>query len=212
MKIFLPNSAFLGNIDPFIKGFDPSLPDRLEITANDKWISVHPAVISMIGALALNIHPDKINCKKFEAKSGHYFARMGLFDFLRQPPDMDIVEHDPSGRFIPLTQIRTSDELTRFISEMIPLLHLDPEPARTIGYVVSELVRNVVEHAETPHGAIICAQYYKKSNAIRIGIADTGVGVKATINRSHAADSDLAAIRLALSPGITGTTNREGGT
>jgi len=91
-------------------------------------------------------------------------------------------------------------------------LHLEPEPSKTIGYIVSELARNVIEHAETEHGAVLCAQYYKKSNSIRIGIADTGVGIKETINRSHAAPTDLDAIRLALWPGITGTTRREGGT
>jgi len=95
---------------------------------------------------------------------------------------------------------------------MIPLLHLEAEQAKTIGYIVSELVRNVIEHARTENGAIICAQYYKKSNSIRIGIADTGVGIKYTINQSHPASSDIDAIQLALRPGITGTTKREGGT
>jgi anti-sigma regulatory factor (Ser/Thr protein kinase) len=95
---------------------------------------------------------------------------------------------------------------------MIPLLHLEPEPAKTIGYIVSELARNVIEHASAKNGALLCAQYYKKSNAIRIGIADTGVGIKATINQSYSAKTDLAAIKLALQPGITGTTKREGGT
>jgi anti-sigma regulatory factor (Ser/Thr protein kinase) len=95
---------------------------------------------------------------------------------------------------------------------MVPLLHVEPEQAKTIGYIVSELVRNVLEHAETPLGALLCAQYYKKSNAVRIGIADAGVGIKTTITRSHPAATDMEAIRLALMPGITGTTSREGGT
>ena len=69
MKIHLPNSAFLGNIDPFIRGFDPSNPEALEITANDKWIAVHPAVLSMIAALGLAVKPEKIQCQKFEATS-----------------------------------------------------------------------------------------------------------------------------------------------
>lgn len=212
MKIHLPNSAFLGNIDPFIRGFDPSSPDSLEITANDKWISVHPAVISMIAALGLTVKPEKIRCQKFEATSRHYFVRMGLFNLLNIPSDIVIKEHEPAGRFIPLTQIRTSHEQTRFITDMIPLLHLEPEQAKTLGYIVSELVRNVIEHAETENGALLCAQYYKKSNSIRIGIADTGRGIKSTIAHSHSVDTDLDAIRLALTPGITGTTSKEGGT
>jgi anti-sigma regulatory factor (Ser/Thr protein kinase) len=81
-----------------------------------------------------------------------------------------------------------------------------------MGYIISELVRNVIEHAKAENGAILCAQYYKKSNSIRIGIADTGVGIKATINQSYSAETDLKAIQLALRPGITGTTRREGGT
>lgn len=212
MKVHLPNSAFLGNIDPFLRGFDPSSPDSLEVTANEKWISVHPVVLSLIAALGLTVKPEGVRCERFEAKSKHYLVRMGLFKILNILSDISVVEHEPAGRFIPITQIRTSDELTKFITEMIPLLHLEPSPAKTIGYIVSELGRNVIEHAQAVNGAFLCAQYYKKSNSIRIGIADTGVGIKKTINRSYSAKTDLEAIQLALTPGITGTTRREGGT
>lgn len=125
---------------------------------------------------------------------------------------MAITKHDPSGRFIPITQIKNSEDLTRFITDIIPLLHLKPKHAESIKYIVSELVRNVLEHSRSKNGAILCAQYYKKTNIIRIGIVDTGVGIKKTINYSHPAQTDLKAIQLALTPGITGTTLREGGT
>ncbi|MFA5158448.1 MAG: hypothetical protein WC451_04680 [Patescibacteria group bacterium] len=212
MKIHLPNSAFLGNLDPFLRGFDPRNLDDLEISANKKWISFHPVVLSMIAAVGLNVKPEKINCEKFEARSGHYAERMGLFKILGIKSGISIIEHESAGRFIPLTQIKNSKELTEFISEMTPLLHLDSRNAETIKYIVSELVRNVLEHSDSKNGAILSAQYHKKSNTIRIGIADTGVGIKKTINVSHFAGSDLEAIRLALVPGITGTTKREGGT
>lgn len=214
MRIHLPNSAFLGNIDPFLRGFDPTSPDTLEVTSNDKWIAVHPIVISMVAALGMTVKPERIRCSKFEARSRHYLKRMGLFDALGVAPDISIVEHAPEGRFIPVTRIKTSEELSRFIAEMTPMLHLQtaPEHARTLGYIVSELVRNVLEHSAAEQGAVLCAQYYKKSNSIRFGIADTGVGVRETITRSHSAPTDLDAIRLALTPGITGATAREGGT
>lgn len=212
MKLHLPNSAFLGNIDPFLRQFDPSAPDYLEITANEKWISVHPVVLSMMAALGLTVKRENIRCENLTAKSSHYLVRMELFKLLKIESDISVVAHEPAGRFIPVTQIRTSSELTKFITEMVPLLHLKLEQAETIGYIVSELVRNVLEHADSENGAILCAQYYKKSNSIRIGIADTGVGVKATINKSYSAKTDLDAIQLALWPGITGTTRREGGT
>jgi len=135
-----------------------------------------------------------------------------LFKFLRIKSDITITEHEPAGRFIPITQIQDSNGLSRFITDMIPLLHLKPKHARPIQYIVSELARNVLEHSGSKRGAILSAQYYKKSNAIRIGIVDTGVGIKKTINRSYKAKTDLEAIKLALTPGITGATLKEGGT
>lgn len=217
MKIHIPNSAYLGNLDHFLRGFDPTSQQSLTVTSNEKWMSVHPVVLSMIAALGLTLKDkkgNKIVCRKFAAPSKNYIIRMGLLDFLGLHPDTDMVEHHESaGRFIPLSQIRNSGEAEKFITDMIPLLHLEelPNQAQTLEYIVSELLRNVIEHAMTKYGAIICAQYYKKSNTIRIGIADTGLGIKKTINQSHVAITDLDAIRLALSPGITGTTKQEGG-
>ncbi len=212
MKIYLPNSAFLGNMDPFLRTFDPSKPNELEITANKRWISLHPMVLSMVAAIGLNLDPANIKCEKLEATSKHYLERMGLFKLLGIKSNIEIKEHESAGRFIPITQIKESVDLTKFITEMIPLLHLEPKQAEPIKYIISELARNVLEHSLSTSGAILSAQYYKKSNSIRIGIVDTGVGIKKTIDQSYSTKNDLEAIKLALIPGITGTTKKEGGT
>ncbi len=212
MKIHLPNSAFLGNIDPFLRGFDESHPKKLEITANKKWISVHPVVLSMVAALGLKIDSSNIDCEKLEAGSKHYLSRMGLFDFLNINTGISITEHESAGRFIPLKQIKKAEELTKFVTDMIPMLHLNPKQAESISHIVTELVRNVLEHSISENGAILCAQYYKKSNSIRLGIVDTGIGIKKAINISYPTRTDLESIQLALMPGITGTTKKEGGT
>lgn len=212
MKVHLSNSVFLGNIEAFLANFDPSDPSTLNISFNKKWIFVHPVALTMVAALAFTVDPKKINCEKLEARSGHYLARMGLFDFLKIKNDISFRKHEPAGRFIPLTQIKNSDELSKFLKDMVPLLHLEPHHAESIRYIMSELVRNVLEHAQSEHGAILAAQYFKKSNTIRIGIADAGCGIKKTINYSYNAPNDLAAIMLALQPGVTGKTRKEGGT
>lgn len=212
MKIHIPNSAYLGNIDPFLRTFDTSNPEVLEITANKQWISIHPIVLSMVAALGLSLKPANIQCEHMEARSEHYLKRMGLFDLLKINSGIEITEHEPAGRFIPLKQITNSENLTEFITEVIPLLHLEPNQVEPIRYILSELMRNVFEHAESPVGAILCAQYYKNSNTIRIGIVDRGVGIKKTISASYPARNDIEAIKLALTPGITGTTRRIGGT
>lgn len=166
----------------------------------------------MVAALGQTVEPSNISCEKLEATSKHYLERMGLFRFLGVKSGITITEHESAGRFIPLTQINDSDALTRFITEMTPLLHLEPRHAEPIRYIVSELVRNVLEHASAKHGAVLSAQYFQKSNTIRLGIADAGVGIRETISNAYPAKTDLRAIQLALTPGVTGTTNREGGT
>jgi len=216
MKVHLPNSAFLGNINAFLRIIDVSNPELLEITANKKWISVHPVVLCIVASLGLEVlsrnSDSPIRCEQFTAKSKHYFKRMGMFDFLGLDSEIEITEHESAGRFIPLTQIKKSADLSKFIEDIVPLLHLDQKNAQPIRYIISELVRNVLEHSNSKHGAIVSAQYHRKNNTIRIGIVDSGVGISHTIRKSHIAETDLDAIRLALTPGITGTTSKEGGT
>lgn len=214
MRLHLPNSVWIGNIDPFLKSLDTSNEKKLEVTSHEKWISVHPVVLTMVAALGLKIltKGKPIKFEEMQATSKHYFKRMGLFKILNLDSKMVIKEHESSGRFIPLQIIRDSRELDRFIRDMIPLLHKEPEEVAPIKYVITELVRNVLEHAHSEIGAVVCAQYYADSNTIRIGVTDVGIGIKESISQSYNPKTDLEAISLALTPGITGTTRRIGGT
>jgi len=212
MKIYLPNSAWLGNIDPFLRGFNNEKPEVLELTSHPEWISVHPVVLAMVASLGLECKSENIIIDGLKAKSKHYLERMGLFKIWGIDSGMKINKHESAGRFIPITQIKNKEKITSFIEEMIPLLHLKPEQAKPIRYVISELTRNVFEHSESKKGVILCAQYYTKSNTIRLGIVDRGVGVKETIAHSYPAKTSLNAIKFALTPGVTGTTRRIGGT
>src|SRR3989344_4846944 len=214
MEIHLPNSAFLGNIDTFLRSYNPKNMNELHISFNNEWVSIHPLVLCMVTSLGLTTKKNngKILCRKPFATSKHYLERMGLFDMLGLDSKIKITAHESAGRFIPITQITDSQELHKFITEMIPLLHSEPEQVEPIKYVISELVRNVFEHSESEDGAIVCAQYYKKSNVIRIGVVDSGIGIQKSINFSYKTNDDLHAIQLALTPGITGKTRNLGGT
>ncbi len=214
MKTHLPNSAHLQNIQGFLSRWSADDPTCLEFSMHDRWVSVHPAVLAMTACAAATIRHagGKVDGKAEAHPALRYLIRMGLFEYLGIDPKATIQTHEPAGRFIPLTQIRTSAELSAAITNLVPLLHAERREQDSIRYVFSELARNVIEHAGSPIGAFLCAQYYKPTNRVSIGIADAGIGIRRSITRSHPAHTARDAIALALQPGITGTTARMGGT
>ena len=147
MKVHLSNNDYLRNIGSFLRNFDTSEPNELQVTNNEKWISVHPAILTLVAATGMGIDPAKIKFDEITARSGHYLDSMRLFNILNKESPFKITGHEPAGRFIPLTQIKTPDEQSKFISDMIPLLHLKPSQVDAIKYTVCEIVMNVLEHS-----------------------------------------------------------------
>jgi anti-sigma regulatory factor (Ser/Thr protein kinase) len=214
--VTLPNSAHLQNVESFVTKIDPdAAADELRLVLHTGYSSVHPMVIAMLASLGAQAQQDSrlIRVENLaDTPSIRYLQRMGLFDALNIDTGITVTEHEPAGRFRPLAQVQTSDELNEFIVDVVPLLHADPNVTAPIKYAISELVRNVLEHARCPSGAMVCAQVFRKSGRLAIGVADTGMGIRESLSFAHDVGSDEAALRLALRPGITGTTKRVGGT
>lgn len=211
MKIHLSNQGNLRNFKSFVNSIDMSDDSKLEITVHDKWITVHPANLVIAAVLATKVGKKNAKIIGEIPDSGLYLDRMGLFDFTSSKSPFSYKRKESSGRFIPLSIIKTQEDQSKFVTDMIPLLHLSEESANIINYVISELMRNVLEHSESSQGAIVAAQYYKKTNRISIAICDAGVGIWKSMNDSWHPKTDIDAVLLSLTPGVTGTTRREGG-
>lgn len=211
MRIHFSNQGNLRNLRSFIETLDLSEPQKLEITTHDKWITVHPANLVLAAALAIKVGKSKSVILGEVPETGRYLDRMGLYDLTKTKPPFDYREKEPAGRFVPLSIIRTAEDQSRFIADMIPLMHLSEENATIVKYVIGELVRNVLEHAKASDGAIVAAQYYRKTNRVSIGICDTGIELWKSLQTYWNPKTDTDALKLALTPGITGMTRREGG-
>lgn len=212
MKIFLSNQGHLRNFRGFAESLDLSHPEKLAISTHDKWVTVHPANLVLAAALAMQVGKENANIVGDVPETGRYLDRMGLYQLTSTTSPFFYHKKEESGRFVPIKVIKTSEDQSLFISEMIPLLHLTEENATIVKYVIGELVRNVLEHAYAKDGAVVAAQYYKKTNRVSIGICDTGIGIWKSMHANWHPKTDVEAISLALTPGITGTTRREGGT
>jgi anti-sigma regulatory factor (Ser/Thr protein kinase) len=148
----------------------------------------------------------------FKIKSIPYLLRMGLFRVLGFKENfIKINPHEEAGRFIPLTKIKTNDDLNEFMKNIDPILHTSRENSKSIKHVFSEILRNVLEHLNAISGANVCATYNKKRKRISIGVSDAGIGLKNALLESHVVKDGKDAIIKALTPGITGKTKRIGG-
>ena len=212
MKVFLSNQGNLRNFRSFTQSLDLSHPNELEISTHDKWVTVHPANLVLTAALAIKVGKENTTSVGRVPDTGRYLDRMGLYKLTRSISPFVYHKKEEAGRFVPIKVIKTSDDQSHFIVDMIPLLHLSEKNATIVKYIIGELVRNVLEHAYAKDGAIVAAQYYKKTNRVSIGICDTGIGIWKSMHTHWHPKTDIEAIKLALTPGITGTTRREGGT
>lgn len=212
MKVYLTNQGHLRNFRGFIESLDLSESKKLEIHMRSGWVAVHPAHLVLMAALALKVGKSAATIMGETPSSGAYLDRMGLYNLIATPSPFKYEKKEEAGRFVPITVIKTAEDQSRFITDFIPLLHLSEKNAKVVKYIIGELVRNVLEHAAAKNGAIVAAQYYEKTNRVSIGICDTGIGIKRSLEASWHPENDLAALRLALTPGITGTTRKEGGT
>lgn len=210
--MYFSNQGNLRYFASFLERLNFNEPNSLEISTDERWVNVHPAHLVLAAALAKKVGKENAKIITNVPESARYLDRMGLYNLISTPsPFGDYTHRDSSGRFIPITFIRNATDQSRFITDMVPLLHLEDNDASTIKYIIGELVRNVLEHSLSRDGAVVAAQYFKNTNRISLAICDTGIGLWKALQIWHPR-TDEDAIKLALTPGISGTTKKEGGT
>ncbi|AKL98312.1 hypothetical protein [Endomicrobium proavitum] len=114
MKIHFSNQGNLRNFRNFVNSVDFSEPEKLEISTHDKWIAVHPANIVIAAALALKVGRKNACILGKVPKTGLYLDRMGLYSLTNTSSPFAYDKKESSGRFVPLTIIKTANEQSHF--------------------------------------------------------------------------------------------------
>jgi anti-sigma regulatory factor (Ser/Thr protein kinase) len=211
MILTVPALCGLDVIEDLLADIGDSTGAGLTVIVPPGVVHVHPVVICVLAAEAARVREaGEAVVLVGEIEKGSYLDQMGLRQHLTG------VEHgsgsftDPTGRFISISQVVDNSSLNTFVSDFVPILHAPPQTALAFSYVLSELIRNVLEHSGSPSGAFVAAEL-DEDGTIRLGVVDAGIGVPASIRRSHRAETDPEAISLAFSPGVSGTSSSFGG-
>lgn len=72
-------------------------------------------------------------------------------------------------------------------------------------YLVSEMMDNVISHAQSHCGGYISAQYYPKKKKVQVVIIDNGLGLKQTLSHKYPLETESDAISKALEEKVTGS-------
>lgn len=211
-RFILPTNATIHAARNFITSSDFFADDHQALlTFEPNWVHVEPIGLAMAAAWGgwcrrrgMPVRVENLG------RTADYAARMRLFEHLGIEYDPGHHEHEEAGRFVPLANVRTPSDVTSFIADLSALLHLDddPESLAALQYCTSELLRNVLEHSQSPEGAFACAHNYSESGTHRVtlAVADCGMGVMRHLGRAYpeVRDNPLLALRLAMQPGVTG--------
>lgn len=121
-----------------------------------------------------------------------------------------------SNEYKPLFAIRNVDDFKLALRSIDGFtLEYGVEYQKTLRYVLSELLYNVLEHGRSdfywrqhryPTPSVLQFTWYEKINEIHFIVADIGVGVKQHLSQAYPAiSSHEEAIRLASQPEVSGT-------
>ena len=210
MSVTVPNPVWLHTAASFVATAAFPWPDAGEVTLTlpSGYCFLSPLGIAAVSAWGdtLRTRGVRVQCENVDTRGVGYASRLHMFDYLgcQGPP---VMEHEETGRFIPVTRIESQEQLRDFSVNVAPLLHLDSQEAvNAVRYCLEELVRNVLEHADGAP-AYACAQYYPTSSKVSVAVADCGQGLFASLSGNHPGlGDDEAASLLALRPGVSGVT------
>lgn len=139
--------------------------------------------------------------------SNIYFSDMGLKSALETGSTSVATTHwSGSHQNTGLHVIRAYADLQAFLksSSRLTLAHCE-DAADALKYAMSELSRNVLQHAHSEIGGVAIAQHFPEQGRLQVALCDAGRGVSQSLrDRYPELRSDMECLRVAILPHSSG--------
>ncbi len=204
--IKLPTYLTIDTLPAVVKNWPAS--GSIELDFSDHRF-VHPAGTTAIACLLNQAIREgrNVSCDFNQCANVSYWERMGFFrHFPSIPAPRSGGRRDPAGRFSEVKYVWDIDDVDGFTNELVSVVNPAADALQVYSHVVSEALNNVCQHSK--HQGFCASQYYEARNQCRFSIVDYGIGLFQSL-RHHNPRDDVAAVALALRPGITGRTREE---
>ncbi|WP_447079540.1 ATP-binding protein [Vibrio alginolyticus] len=152
-----------------------------------------------------------------------YLRHLGFFQFIGMGEGNEVGQAHGSMTYLPITKIEKPtfdsqaqnvqewyDEIisqTRRFANLLSGTRDSSEENKLYHYALREIVRNVFEHSSADE-CYLCGQRWADGR-VEVAVIDEGIGISSSLKRSFEIDSETAALRMAIKPGISSTTKLE---
>ena len=141
-----------------------------------------------------------------------YANSMMLYEALGISPPRKVDRRDRAGKYHPIKLLKNESEVSRIAENLTAILAEICGDINTIGAIfttLEEMISNCFAHSGSQSGVYgsVCAQLWERGNLAQIAIADSGIGIRETLNQNPKLSSRLMnenSCEMAVQHGITG--------
>lgn len=230
--IDLPQTLNIESLNDFCSKLDNTLDAEERIGINFTPLDyIYPTAMLVVGSKIR----DWVNYRKTkELRSfrkedrphksvNSYLGHLGFFKFIRLDEGNEVGQARGSSNYVPITPIYRPEfdpvddsiqdwyQSIQFESRRLAevLANGDDQASDIYTYSIREIIRNVFEHTRASE-CYVCGQRWQNGK-VEISIIDEGEGIASTLAESFEIKSDDQALEMAITPGISRTTNKPEG-
>lgn len=200
-RVELPTTIVLDTLlkSPFLKQAWEVRSPRVEVWSRGPIEHAEPPCLAALGAWVGWVRSRGIEICLDDSLKSPYAWRLGLLSLLAGAGASSGLDN-----YLPPTEIATTEAREHLLSSIARVLGLEAMGQRVaLQHVLSEALRNVFEHSKVRR-AVVCGSHFPASSRVTLSVADTGIGVPATIRGRWGEMTDVAANRLAAECMVTG--------
>lgn len=226
--IFFPSHFGRDTLDTFFVDLD-SMQNEQEVCLDCGWLNYSYPTGMLIAGSKIRVWVKYRKQKGLVTRmKGHdssknvhgYLRHLGFFQFIGMPEGNSVGQASGSMTYLPITKIvkpifdsSTQDvqtwyeeimSQTRRFANLLSGTNSYTEENKLYHYALREIVRNVFEHSEAEE-CFLCGQRWFDGR-VEVAVIDEGVGISSSLQRSFNIDTEMAALRMAIKPGVSSTT------
>ncbi len=199
-----PNRILLEDPAPLLRWLDgkPGAIDLDQVDVSEIWGLVALATLGRHEHPALSAEPTR-----GVTGASRFAHALGFHEVIEGSPPIEPAE---PARTVKLSRLRDFAAIEPAASKISRLVIADDpfeDTRRAVGYVLVELLRNVLQHSQDPLGAVVAAQVGAHSGRswVQVAVGDAGIGIFEALRGMHPSlDSARAALERALWPHLSG--------